>query len=112
MNCSNADSETIANDIDSSRRNSNVRSKSLRNDEKYVANIIDLLIQTSTLEKEKNKDHSWKEVAVKLMQHLRNDSEEKNNENQNAFIAKNVQKLKTFIQLLSKQLQTQDSTQT
>ncbi len=46
------------------------------------------------------------------MQHLQNDSEEKNNENQNAFIAKNVQKLKTFIQLLSKQLQTQDSTQT
>ncbi len=45
------------------------------------------------------------------MWHLRNDSEEKNNENQNAFIAKNVQKLKTFIQLLSKQLQTQDSTQ-
>jgi len=37
---------------------------------------------------------------------------EKKNENQNTFIAKNVQKLKTFIQLLSKQLQTQDSMQT
>ncbi len=104
MNCSNADSEMIASDVDSSRWNSNVRSKSLHNDEKYVANIIDLLIQTSTLEKEKSKDHSWKEVAVKLMQRLQNDSEEKNNENHNAFIAKNVQKLKTFIQLLSKQL--------
>ncbi len=46
------------------------------------------------------------------MQRLRNDSEEKNNENQNVFIAKNVQKLKTFVQLLSKQLQIQDSTQT
>ncbi len=112
MNCSNADSETIASDVDSSRRNSNAKSKSLRNDEKYVANIIDLLIQTLTLEKEKSKDHSWKEVAVKLMWRLRNDSEEKNNENQNAFIAKNVQKLKTFVQLLSKQLQTSDSTQT
>ncbi len=44
MNCSNADSETIASDVDSSRRNSNVKSKSLRNDEKYVANIINLLI--------------------------------------------------------------------
>ncbi len=112
MNCSNADSETIASNVDSSRRNSNARLKSLRNDEKYVANIIDLLIQTSTLEKEKSKDHSWKEVAVKLMWRFQNDSEEKDNENQNAFIAKNVQKLKTFIQLLSKQLQTQDSMQT
>ncbi len=43
------------------------------------------------------------------MWRFQNDSEEKDNENQNAFIAKNVQKLKTFIQLLSKQLQTQDS---
>ncbi len=111
MNCSNADSKTIASDVDLSWRNSNARSKSSRNDEKYVTNIIDLLIQTSTLEKEKNKDHSWKEVAVKLMQCLQNDSEEKNNKNQNAFIAKNVQKLKSFVQLLSKQLQTQDSMQ-
>ena len=109
MNCSNADSEMIANNVDLSWRNSNVKSKSSRNDEKYVANIIDLLIQTSMLKKEKSKDHLWKEVAVKLMWHLRNDSEEKNNENQNVFIAKNVQKLKTFVQLLSKQLQTQDS---
>ncbi len=112
MNCSNAGSETIASNVDSSRRNSNVRSKSLRNDKKYVANIIDLLIQTSTLEKEKSKDHSWKEVAVKLMRRLWNDSEGKNNKNQNAFIAKNVQKLKTFVQLLNKQLQTSDSMQT
>ncbi len=112
MNCSNADSKTIASNVDSSQRNSNLRSKSLHNDEKYVANIIYLLIQTSTLKKEKSKDHSWKEVAVKLMWCLRNSSEEKNNENQNAFITKNVQKLKTFIQLLSKQLQTQNSMQT
>ncbi len=112
MNCSNTDSEMIVSDVDLSRRNSNMRSKSLCNDEKYVVNIIDLLIQTSTLEKEKSKDHSWKEVAVKLMWRLWNDSEEKNNKNQNAFIAKNLQKLKTFVQLLSKQLQTQDSMQT
>ncbi len=112
INCSNADSEMIASDVDLSRRNSNARLKSSRNDKKYVANIIDLLIQTSMLEKEKSKDHLWKEVAVKLMQHLWNDSEEKNNENQNAFIAKNVQKLKTFVQLLNKQLQTQYSMQT
>jgi len=41
MNCSNADSETIASDVDLSRRNSNARSKSSRNNEKYVANIND-----------------------------------------------------------------------
>jgi len=57
MNCSNADSEMIASDVDLSRRNSNAELKSSRNDKKYVANIIDLLIQTSTLKKEKNKDH-------------------------------------------------------
>ena len=112
MNCSNADSEIIASDVDLSWQNSNIRLKSLCNDEKYVANIIDLLIQTSTLKKEKSKDHSWKDVAVKLMWCLWNNSEGKNNENQNAFIAKNVQKLKTFVQLLSKQLQTQDNMQT
>ncbi len=112
MNCSNAGSEAVASDVDPSRRNSNARPKSSRNGEKYVANIIDLLIQTSTLEKEKGKDHPWKEVAVKLMRRLRNGSEGKNNENQNAFIAKNVQKLKASVQLLNKQLQTQGSTQT
>ncbi len=77
MNCSNADSETIASDVDLSRRNSNTRLKSLHNNKKYVANIIDLLIQTSTLKKEKSKDHSWKEIAVKLMHHLQLESEEK-----------------------------------
>ncbi len=58
MNCSNADLKTIASNVELSQRNSNAELKSSRNDEKYVANIIDLLIQTSTLEKEKNKDHS------------------------------------------------------
>ena len=90
MNCSNADSEMIMSDVDSSRRNSNVRSKSLHNDEKYVANIIDLLIQILMLKKKKSKNHLWKEVAMKLMWHLQNNSEGKNNKNQNAFIAKNV----------------------
>ncbi len=71
-------------------KNSNMKLKSLRNNKKYVANIIDLLIQTSTLEKEKSKDHSWKEVAVKLMRCLQLESEEKHHMTQNAFIAKNV----------------------
>ncbi len=62
------------------------------------------------LKKEKNKDHSWKEVAVKLMHHFRLESEEKHHTTQNAFIAKNVQKLKTSVQLLSKQLQMQRNT--
>ncbi len=110
MNCSNADSEMIASDVDLSRRNSNMRLKSLHNDKKYVTNIINLLIQTSMLKKEKSKDHSWKEVAVKLMHHLRLESEEKHYATQNAFITKNVQKLKTSVQLLSKQLQPQRNT--
>ena len=58
MNCSNADLKTIASNVELSQRNSNAGLKSSRNDEKYVANIIDLLIQTSTLEKEKSKDYS------------------------------------------------------
>ena len=41
------------------------------------------------LKKEKSKDHSWKEVILKLIQHLWNVSEKKI-ENQNVFIAKNV----------------------
>ncbi len=62
------------------------------------------------LKKEKSKDHSWKEVAVKLMHRLRLKSEEKHHATQNAFITKNVQKLKTSVQLLSKQLQMQRNT--
>ncbi len=108
MNCmssSNADSMMIASSVDSLQRDSDARSKCSCNDEMKVISIIDLLTQTLTLEKEKSKDHSWKEVILKLIQHLQNVSERKI-ENQDIFIAKNVQKLKTFIQLLNKQLQT------
>jgi len=55
MNCSNADLKTI---VDSSQENKDARSKHSRNNEENVANIIDLLIKISTLEKEKSKDHS------------------------------------------------------
>jgi len=110
MNCSNADSKMIASDIDSLQENRDARSKCSCDDEKNVANIIDLLIKISTLEKEKNKDHSWKEIALKLIQCLWLNSEEKHHANQNAFIAKNVQKLKTSVQLLNKQLHTQKNT--
>jgi len=58
MNCSNADSKTIASDVDLSQRNRDAESKRSRDDEENVANIIDLLIKISTLEKEKSKDHS------------------------------------------------------
>jgi len=61
MNCtnrSNADSKTIASDVDSLQENRDAESKHLRDDEENVANIIDLLIKISTLEKEKSKDHS------------------------------------------------------
>jgi len=110
MNCSNADSKTIASDVNSSQENRDAKSKHSRDDKENVANIIDLLIKISTLEKEKSKDHSWKEIALKLIRHLRLDSEEKHHANQNAFIAKNVQKLKTSVQLLNKQLHTQRNT--
>ncbi len=110
MNCSNADSKMIASNVDSLQENRDVRLKYSCDDEKNVANIIDLLIKISTLEKEKSKDHSWKEIALKLIQRLQLDSEEKHHANQNAFIAKNVQKLKTSVQLLNKQLHTQKNT--
>jgi len=58
MNCSNADSKMIASNVDSLQENRNMRLKHLCNDEENVANIIDLLIKISTLEKEKSKDHS------------------------------------------------------
>ncbi len=48
------------------------------------------------LKKEKSKDHSWKEMILKLIQRLWNTSEKKI-ESQDAFIMKDVQKLKTFI---------------
>jgi len=57
-NCSNADSKMIASDVDLSQENKDAKLKHLRNDEENVANIIDLLIKISTLEKEKNKDYS------------------------------------------------------
>ncbi len=109
MNCSNIDLKMIISDVDSLQENRNIKLKYLHNDEENVVNIIDLLIKISMLKKEKSKDHSWKEIALKLIQHFQLDSEEKHHVNQNAFIAKNVQKLKTSVQLLNKQLHIQKS---
>ncbi len=58
MNCSNADSKMIASNVDSLQENKDARLKCSCDDEENVANIIDLLIKISTLEKEKSKDHS------------------------------------------------------
>ena len=58
MNNNNADSKTIASNVDLSQRDSDARFKRSRNDEINIISIIDLLTQTSTLEKEKSKDHS------------------------------------------------------
>ncbi len=109
MNCSNAYLKIIMSNVDSSQENKDAKLKCLCNNEENVANIIDLLIKISTLEKEKSKDYSWKEIALKLIQRLWLDSEEKHHANQNAFITKNVQKLKTLVQLLNKQLHIQKS---
>ncbi len=110
MSSSNADSMTIASSVDSLQRNSDVRLQRSRNDEEKIADIIDLLIKTSTLKKEMSKDYLWREITLKLMHRLRLESEEKQHITQNMFIAKNVQKLKTSVQLLSKQLQMQRNT--
>ncbi len=110
MSSSNADSMTVASSVDLSQENSNAKLQRLRNNEKKIADIINLLIKISTLEKEMSKDYLWREIVLKLMCHLRLESEEKHHTTQNAFITKNVQKLKTSVQLLSKQLQTQKNT--
>jgi len=110
MSCSNASSKMIASDVDMSQENSDARSQCLHNDEEKIADIIDLLIKTSTLKKKMSKDYLWKEIALKLMHYLRLNLEEKHHMTQNVFIMKNIQKLKTSVQLLSKQLQTQRNT--
>ncbi len=107
MSCNNASSKMIASNVDMSQENSNAKLQRSCNDEKKIVNIIDLLIKTSTLEKKMSKDYLWKEIALKLMYHLQLNSEEKHHTTQNAFITKNMQKLKTSVQLLSKQLQMQ-----
>jgi len=58
MNRSSADSKMIASDVDSLQENRDAELKHSRDDEENIANIIDLLIKISTLEKEKSKDHS------------------------------------------------------
>jgi len=58
MSSSNADSMMIASNVNSSQKDSNARSKCLCNDEMKVISIINLLTQTSMLEKEKSKDYS------------------------------------------------------
>ncbi len=68
MNCSNVDSKMIMSDVNSLQENKDVKLKYLRDDEENITNIIDLLIKISTLEKEKSKNHLWKEITLKLIQ--------------------------------------------
>jgi len=58
MNCISADSKMIVSDVDSLQENRDAKSKCSCDNEENIANIIDLLIKISTLEKEKSKDHS------------------------------------------------------
>jgi len=58
MSSSNVDLMMIASSVDSSQRNSNMRLQRSRNDEEKIADIIDLLIKTSTLKKKMSKDYS------------------------------------------------------
>jgi len=69
-NCSDADLKMIASDVDLLQENRDVRSNHSRNDEKNIANIINLLIKISMLEKEKSKDHSYIGVSAKSLDSL------------------------------------------
>ncbi len=97
MNCSNVSFRASASNVDSLQENNDVRLIHSCNDEENIINIINLLIKTSTLEKEKSKDHSWKKIALRLIQRLRRNLKKKNHADQDVFIAKNVQKLKASV---------------
>jgi len=58
MSSSNADSMMIASSIDLLQENSDAKLQRSRNDEEKIADIINLLIKTSTLKKKMSKDHS------------------------------------------------------
>jgi len=55
--CSNASLKMIASDVDILQENSDAKSQRSCNNEEKIADIIDLLIKTSTLEKEMSKDY-------------------------------------------------------
>jgi len=57
MNSKDADSNAIMSNIDALQKDSKAKLKCSCNDEKKIINIIELLIKTSTLKKEKNKDY-------------------------------------------------------
>ncbi len=57
MSCSNASLKIIASNVDMLQENSDAKLQRSRNDEEKIADIIDLLIKTSTLEKEMSKDY-------------------------------------------------------
>ena len=54
----NAQFNMITNKVTALQRSSDMRFKSLHNDEKNIVNIIKTLIQLSMLKKEMSKDHS------------------------------------------------------
>jgi len=58
MSSSNADSMMIASSIDLLQENSDAKLQRSRNNKEKIADIIDLLIKTSTLKKKMSKDHS------------------------------------------------------
>jgi len=60
MNCmsrSNASSKMIASDVNMLQENSDAKLQRSRNDKEKIADIINLLIKTSTLKKKMNKDY-------------------------------------------------------
>ncbi len=55
--CSNVSLKMIESDVDMSQENSDAKLQRSRNDEEKIADIINLLIKTSTLKKEMSKDY-------------------------------------------------------
>jgi len=58
MSCNNVSSKMIVSDVDMLQENRDARLQRLCNDEEKIVDIINLLIKTSTLKKEINKDYS------------------------------------------------------
>ncbi len=56
--CSNASSKMIASDVDILQENNDAKLQRLHNDEEKIVDILNLLIKTSMIKKEMNKDYS------------------------------------------------------
>lgn len=106
-NSRNAASDAFMVDVDASQSNEKTEPKRSRTGGEKISSIVERIINVPTLEKEREKEYPWKEVALELARRLRNGKEKEAKRDPNASIAKDVQELKVSVQLLSSQLRTQ-----